>query len=465
MKRSMLFVGAVVALLTAVGQTATTTRDLPTLAAGRIRFAEGNGARMTLTSTTVIPGIDMLVPVGATIQTGSSRLEVATLNGDLFWFGHDTIFDFEGSDPGGEATTLFLGKGSVVVQAAAPFTLVTGAGTLLIHGGGTYVLSKEREGKRRTTVATIAGPQPTVLKHATIFNRFSFETQAEGPLLAWSRQREEDWRITLWRADLFSHVEALPPMVAYTTSGGQRQWRRVTHAGPLTFLNPWLRGGLWTGGYDTGRLHTLGVLPAGLVGKSTFETAAWFRSNRYNSLRWAWSVELGWHAEWYWNPLAGTDAEFGAGGLLYLDAWFGGPGPFAGPLPFRDGLVSPWDWFDGPRRSGSAQAAVPPRGRPVLSAPIPSQAGKYHRVLLAENARLQQRLRTDPGLRTLRQARSLAPSWSSTMSRRGTAGPASRTRSSNSRASRRQSGSSRPAGMAPAAATPQWDWRSAPRKR
>ena len=314
-------------------------------------------------------------------------------------------------------------------------------------------------------MATIAGPQPTILKQATVFNRFSFETRMEGPLLAWSRQREEDWRVTLWRADLFSHVESLPPMVAFTTSEGQREWRRVAHAGPLTFLSPWLRGSLWTGGYATGRLHALGVLPAGLMGKSTFETEAWFRSNRYNSLRWAWSVELGWHAEWYWDPLAGTDAEFGAGGLLYLDAWFGGPAPFVAPILLRDGLVSPWDWFDGPKSSRSAQAAIPPRDRPVLSAPIPSQTGKYHRVLLAENARLHQRLRTDPGLRTLRQARSLAPSWASAMNRHETAGPVSTTRSSKSRVSRRQSGNSRSAGIAPAATTPQWDWRGEPRKR
>ena len=143
MKRSITLIGAAVALLAAVGQAATTTQELPTLAVGRVRFAEGNGARMTLAGTTVIPDIDMLVPVGATVQTGSSRLEIVTLNGDIFWFGHDTIFDFEGSDPGGDATTLFLGRGSVVVRAAAPFTLVTGAGTLLMPGGGTFVLSKE----------------------------------------------------------------------------------------------------------------------------------------------------------------------------------------------------------------------------------------------------------------------------------------------------------------------------------
>ncbi len=435
--RRMTYIVAVVAMMLVVAaEAAPTAQDLATIAAGRIRYVEGNGARMSFGDATVTPDLDYLVLVGATFRTGTSRLELATLNGDVFWLGPDTDFHFEASDPDGLGTTLFLGQGSVVVKTAAPFNLVTSAGTLHVPGDGTYNISKERVGTRYTSVATLAGEPPTVIKRATLFSRFTLDAEADKSLLAWSRQRQENWRATLWRADLFSRVGQLPPMVAYTDSGGERQWRRVAHAGPLSSLASWLRDDLWVGGYDPGRLHTLGVLPAGLDGKSSVETWMWFLTNRYNSLRWAWTVPLGWHAEWFWDPLAGSEAEFGGFGFFLPSmpawAWYG----------------SWWNWHHAPLR-GFRRAAVSPESRPMLTGLIPERGGKHYRVWLKEDALLRERLHTDPGLGSLRRARRLDPR-PVRVARSYGGGLVSRAPSAGARVPSRLSG---PAGRGPSAGT------------
>ncbi len=398
MRRAVYVIAAVAMMLTAVAQATPTSPDVAILAAGRVRFVEGSGVRVTLGGTTVTPDLDSLVLVGATFQTGNSRLELQTLNGDLFWFDRGTDFDFEASDPEGNGTALFLGRGTLVVETAAPLNLITGAGTLLLPAGGTYSITKADPGKQRTAVATVAGPEPTVVNHATLFSKFSLGGEGDAGLLAWTRQRQEEWRATLVRADIFSHVDQLPPMVAHTGPDGERQWRRVTHAGPLPWLSGWLVDDLWVGGYDVGLLRAAAVLPAGLDHRSSFEIWLWFLNNRYNSLRWAWSVPLGWHAEWFWDPLAGSGPQFAT--ALYFS-----------PLPTWDWYAN-WlresDWLT--RRSRfSRRAAVPPGTRPVLSGVIPERAGKHPRVRLVDDARLRDRLRTDPGLGSLRRARSLDP--------------------------------------------------------
>lgn len=398
MRRALYFVAVITLVVAGTGQAATSHADLSRVAAGRVRFIEGTGGEMTFQGKTVAPDLDFLVLVGAAFRTNQSRLELQTLNGDLFWFGHDTDFHFEASDPQGDQTTLFLGKGSFVVRTKAPFALITGAGSVLLPDRGTYSVSKGEFGKEKLVVGTVVGPSPTVIKQSTLFSKISIGKKVNEELVGWMHQREKNWKLTLGRAGMFSNVDKMSPMLAYTNDAGKLRWRRVATVRPISWAQGLVRDNLFLWGppaFRFGYLRATGFLPTAFMGWSDFETSLWFMTNWYNSLRWAWDVPHGWHAEWYWDPLGGFGAEFSLAGYFWGPA-FGCGGHYRyWTWPDEPGLWFPPIW---------AGYNVP---RPVMRGRIAAGMSRPVVVRLASHARLRDRLRTDPGLRSIRQAERL----------------------------------------------------------
>jgi hypothetical protein len=174
---------------------------------------------------------------------------------------------------------------------------------------------------------------------------------------------------------------------------------------PLGWATGMVRDNFFVGGpgyFSLGYLRATGPLPGAFVGWSDFEISLWFRTNWYNSLRWSWDVPLGWHAEWYWDPLGGFGAEFGMGTCFWWPCPYWGPG--YGNYWCRGGDHDrphlPHHWCP-PIPTGSAAQ------RPVLRGRISTNFTRPVVVRLADHSRVTDRLRTDPGLRSIRQARHL----------------------------------------------------------
>ena len=452
MRRALYVVAAVALVMASTGQAATAQADLSSVAAGRVRFVDGAGGEMTFQGKTVAPDLDFLVLVGAAFRTNQSRLELQTLNGDLFWFDHNTDFHFEASDPAGDQTTLFLGKGSFVVRTEAPFALITGAGSVLLPARGTYSVSKGEFGKEKLVVGAVSGPAPTVIKQSTLFSKISIGKKVNQDLIGWMHQREKNWERTLGRANLFSNVDMMPPMLAYTDDAGKVKWRRVATVRPLSWAVGLVRDNLFMWGppaFRFGYLRATGLLPTAFMGWSDFETNLWFMTNWYNSLRWAWDVPHGWHAEWYWDPLGGFGPQFSLAGYFW-GAAFGCGGYYRyWTWPDEPGLWFPPIW---------AGYNVP---RPVMRGRIAAGMSRPAVVRLADHARVRDRLRTDPGLRSIRQAerlnvrpvdirraqarRAMRPVYFPDWNRRGTSPVYTTSQStSSSQTGRRVSGVARP---------------------
>ncbi len=380
------------------------------VAAGRVRFASGHGTRMTFMGRTAKPRIDDVIPVGAKIETGQGRLEVQTLNRNLYWFDTGTAFDFESADPVGDRTVLFLGKGAMAVETVKPMTILSGAGSVYVPAGGLYSITKPAYGRTKVRIGTVSGSEPEVLRQSTFFSRLWIGRRADGTLMRWVHEREQSWKLTLERANLYSRVDVLPPMVADRDSGGAFRWERVDDVRPLTQLHGEIVGNTFLG-FVPRMMWAQGVLPPVMSTWSDWEIMLWLRVEQYTSIRWAWNVQYGWHAEWYWDPLAGFSAEFNALEPVfsafmwpplawgYPDLWpgygaygwrlssFDVPQPL--PIVLREGgpLHRPGRFFD-----------------PAFDGMIPFNRKHPMVIGLKKPYRVRLRLRTDEGLHSPRIA-------------------------------------------------------------
>jgi len=425
MKKTAAVFAAILVLAGAVAVSAGGVSPI-VVAAGRVRFAQGAGLTLAFEGRRVRPDIDVVVPVGARIETGEGRLEVQTVDGNLYWFGPATVFDFESSDPTGERSSLFLGRGSLVVATRRPVTVITASGSVFCPGGGTYSIVKPELGPTAVRVSTVSGRAARVLRQATFLSRFKIGVAPDEELLAWTRERQKLWKMTLARANLYSRVDVLPPMVATRGSDGKVHWHRVKAAGPLG----WLQGQVVDNTYlafSPRMMRAQNVLPAIMSTSWTdYEIWLWYTVERYNAIRWAWDVVSGWHAEWYYDPLAGFSAQFnalepffsafiwppniravwpdypwmGVGGPGF-PFWYGFGGPFSfippDPLPV---LVN--------RGGGLVRPTRDLRERHFLGR-IPVREHRPAFVALRRPARIRLRLETDPGLRSPRMAARLDP--------------------------------------------------------
>ncbi len=282
--------------------------NLQDYAAGRIRFVQGEGATCTFKNKTFAPLMDYLVLLGATFKTNNSRLELVTLNKNLYWFDNGTDFYFESIDPRGDTTRLFLGKGSFVVKTKLPFTMISGAGSVYFPGNGKYMVMKNAFGKDKVFVTTVEGDRPVVVKKSTIFSRIKLKKQENRELTAWVKNREDNWKRTLTRANVFSNVDKMPPYVAFTGTDGKRHWKKVTDVTPIYRMDGMLSGNWLL--FNPVLLRATGLWTPYAIYMDDFEISLFFATRQWNSVRWAWSVPSGWHAEYYWDPLAGFGAEY-----------------------------------------------------------------------------------------------------------------------------------------------------------
>lgn len=392
------------------------------VAAGRVRFAEGQGMSLAFMGQTVAPKIDDVIPVGAKIDTGQGRLEIQTLNRNLYWFDRATSFDFEAADPVGDRTVLFLGKGAMALETVKPVTILSGAGSVYFPAGGMYSITKAAYGRTKVRIGTVSGPEPEVLRQSTFFSRLWIGHRTDSELMQWVKERQESWKLTLTRANLYSRVDVLPPMVADRGADGKIHWIRVTDAGPLTWLHGEIVGNTWLGSFapllaepgtmwpQTALMWAQGVLPPVMATWSDWEIMLWFRIEQYTSIRWAWNVQYGWHAEWYWDPLAGFGAQFNALEPIfsvcmwppYLDAY----PPFY--VRYRRGMelrgTTPPKPLPVDVRVGGALHRPRGVGGPALDRAIPINRKHPVVVGLRKPYRVRLRLRTDEGLRSPRIA-------------------------------------------------------------
>jgi hypothetical protein len=321
--------------------------NLQDSAAGRIRFVQGEGATCTFDNKTFSPLMDYLVLLGATFETNNSRLELVTLNKNLYWFDNGTDFYFESIDPKGYTTQIFLGKGSFVVKTKLPFTMISGAGSVYFPGNGRYMVMKNAFGKDKVFVTTLEGEKPVIVKKSTVFSRVKLKKQENRELTAWVTNREDNWRRTLTRASVFSNVDKMPPYVAFTGTDGKRHWKKVTDVKPIYRMNGMLSGNwlLLNRHYQDSLLMENGDVRGALISNNwTFftpkvlrATGLWspyadsmddsqislfFAASQWNSVRWAWSVPSGWYAEYYWDPLAGFGVK-DRSAMMTDNAWSG----------------------------------------------------------------------------------------------------------------------------------------------
>lgn len=283
--------------------------NLEEYGAGRVRFASGDGARLSFGKQEINVKSDYLVLLGSRFDTGSAMLEVVTLNGNEYWIGSDTMFHFEAMDSKGPETTMFLGKGSFVVQTRYPFTLTTGAGTVYFPAEGVYLVSKDAFGKDKLHIFTKAGTRPETVKKSTVFSRIKYTDDVHNSeLMAWAEQRMIDWRKTQTRCNMFSHVDKMPPYMAVRAADGKLKWKKVETVAPIYRMDSIVDGNTFF--YNPRMIHALGLWSPYSLYMTDVETALFFATNQYNSVRWAWDVANGWHAEWYYDPLAGFGAQY-----------------------------------------------------------------------------------------------------------------------------------------------------------
>lgn len=281
--------------------------DLQGYAAGRVRFAQGDSARCAFNKKTFTPIMDCLVLLGAAFETNDSRLELVTLNQNLYWFDKGADFYFESIDPRGDTTRLFLGKGTFIVETELPFTVISGAGSVYLPANGRYQVMKNAFGKDRVYVTTLKGERPVIVKKSTIFSRIKLEKKESPQLAAWVNNRKVNWKKTMTRASVFSHVDKMPPFVAFTGSDGKVNWKKVKYVTPVYRMNGMLSGNWLL--FNPVMIRAMGLWTPYMLFMDDFEVSLYFATNRWNSVRWAWNVPNGWHAEWYWDPLAGFGAD------------------------------------------------------------------------------------------------------------------------------------------------------------
>ncbi|NOZ12437.1 MAG: hypothetical protein GXO69_02170 [Acidobacteria bacterium] len=306
--KKLLLIG--LAILMAVPLTAAQVKkpSVDDFAAGRIRFVQGSDATFTFNRKNYSPGLDYLVLLGATFETHDSRLELVTLNQNLYWFNKNTNFYFESISPKGETTKMFLGKGAFVVETRRPFTMICGAGSVFFPAHGRYLVMKNAFGKDKVYLTTLKGDRPLIVKKATIFSRIKQEKKSCPGLTKWVAIREADWKKTIARTNIFSHVDKMPPYIAYTGADGKTHWEKVNSVHPIYRMEGMLADNWFL--YDATFMNAMGLWSPYTIGMDEFQMALYFASNRWNSVRWAWNVENGWHAQWYWDPLAGFGAQY-----------------------------------------------------------------------------------------------------------------------------------------------------------
>ncbi len=310
------------------------TLDLEKYGAGRVRYVEGDGALLTFGKQQVAPDIDYLVLLGSVFDTGNARMEVVTLNGNTYWMDKGTEFHFESMDNRGPESSMFLGKGAFVVDTVYPFTLTTGAGSVYFPDKGTYVVMKDAFGKDKLYIYTWKGTKPATVKKSTLFSRIKYEDDLlNKDLMDWVNQRRTDWKKTLVRCNIFSHVDKMPPYMAVTDENGNRQWKKVNSIQPIYRMTGIVDGNWFF--YQPDFIHAMGLWSPYSTYMSDIEMALYFATNQYNSVRWAWDVANGWHAEWYYDPLAGFGAQYQYPMWRYRLA-----GQFWGPYPWN------WMWPD-----------------------------------------------------------------------------------------------------------------------
>ena len=394
---------------------AAASHDLSDLAAGRVRYLEGPGIQMTFSNQTIEPQIDYLVLVGATFNTNEGRLEMQALNGNLFWVGRQTDFHFEASDPAGDGTSLFLARGAFIVKTEKPFTVITGAGSVYFPGDGVYSVSKAELGTKKTEIAVLSGPRPEVVKQATLFSRIGFVKGSDADLASWMKQRKQNWQRTVGRANVYSNVDKMPPMVAYTDAAGVLRWQRVSSVRAITRMQGLVVDNFfrWPG---VAYLRAASLLTPYPNLWTDYEIFLWFLTNRFNSVRWAWNVERGWHAEWYYDPLAGFGAEFSTARSLLWDTQFDWSYARFYPVMLGLGESGCWNSTPGcgvlwtnrltdPNWEASAVPVNVPTHRANIQKPLRSNPARPMLVRLTKDARNAERLRADPGLRNIRRAR------------------------------------------------------------
>lgn len=325
MKKMLLLIG-VLSLTVLPVHAEKKTVDIAKFAAGRVRYVEGNSATFTFGKKVMKPDTDYIVLLGAPFETHDSRLELMTLNGNLFWFDRNTDFYVESIDAKTDRSSLFLGKGSFMVETRKPFSLISGSGSVYLPENGTYLVMKNAFGKDKVYVTTLKGTKPQIIKKSTIFSRIKLEPRENKALTQWVTARKKDWKRTLVRADVFSHVDTMPPYMAYTGADGKIHWKKVTSVVPIYRMNGIVEGNWFL--FNPTVIHAMGLWTPYSTFMTDLDMAMFFATNRYNSIRWAWNVNNGWHAEWYYDPLAGFGADhrgpnpfFWGRGLAYCAMW------------------------------------------------------------------------------------------------------------------------------------------------
>ncbi|MCK5879781.1 MAG: hypothetical protein KAH24_08370, partial [Holophagae bacterium] len=310
-------------------------------------------ARCTFNNKTFAPLMDYLVLLGATFETNDSRMELVTLNKNLYWFDKGADFYFESIDPKGDTTRLFLGKGAFIVETKLPFTVISGAGSVYLPAQGRYLVMKNAFGKDKVYVTTLKGERPVTVKKSTIFSRIKLEKKENPELTAWVTNRENNWKRTVRRANIFSNVDKMPPYVAFTGNDGKRHWKKVADIAPIYRMS-WMLSGNWLL-FNPSMIRATGLWNPYAMYMDDFQISLFFATRRWNAIRWAWNVPVGWHAEWYWDPLAGFGADNRFGFLLgdnnladywiwndYRRGWIGDAFYDQGIISHRSGYYDDW---------------------------------------------------------------------------------------------------------------------------
>lgn len=286
------------------------TFDIDKYTVGRVRFVEGDSAKFSFKGKEVNVGFDYLVLIGGTFETKKGKLEIVDLNNDVFWFDEETFFNFESFDPAGDMTTLFLGKGSFACRTNKSFSIITAAGSILFPANGRYIVEKADFGKTETVITVLEGEKPAVIKRSGIFNKFEFETKTEGnKIYSWMMKKEKDWAKTVRRANVFSNVSIMSPYVADTMSDNSLSWVKVGYVKPYYTASSIINGNEFYY-WSAASLRASGIAHELVNQMTEMELNLFFITHNYNSIKWAWNVESGWHAVFYYDPLAYFGSEY-----------------------------------------------------------------------------------------------------------------------------------------------------------
>jgi len=295
------------------------TYDISKYAVGRVRFVEGNSAKLSFKGKEAKVQLDYLVLLGGVFDTNKGKMEVVDRNNDIFWFDSDTTFNFEEFDPEGSRTTLFLGKGAFACKTNKPFSIITGAGSIMFPANGTYIVEKPEFGKTKTIITVLEGKKPDLIKKSGIFSKFEFKDEVENSrIYTWMQKKQEDWKKTLVRARLFSNVSIMSPYIADTKDNGKVDWVKVSYMKPYYTADVMVVGNAFYY-YNEDLLAASGIAPALVKRMTDYELRLWFVTNKFNAIKWAWNVQRGWHAEFYYEPLVSFTAAYRMPYLSHVD--------------------------------------------------------------------------------------------------------------------------------------------------